>query len=161
MLRPGIVGMRGSMVIRLRQRMAHEHPSSSIKSPPPPSPRALQPQACAKDGNVVDARKMLEDMWTSPDLEGGIPGLRPTTWGYNCAMEACARSGNWEAASDIMRKMRDHGGSSGFSEGRLGERGGGGGWSIGAGGEVLSCSALSSNETFEPPKNFADRSRFE
>ncbi|CAM9846822.1 unnamed protein product, partial [Laminaria digitata] len=77
----------------------------------PPSGRSYSfaLQACAKDGNVVDAKKMLNSMWTSPDLEGGVPGLRPTTWGYNCAMEACARSGNCESASEIMREMRDHG----------------------------------------------------
>ena len=93
---------------------------------------AFQQQACAKDGNVADARKMLNDMWTSPDLEGGVPGLRPTTWGFNCAMEACARSGNWKSASDIMREMRDHGGWRGgvlisciAVEGGGGKRGGG------------------------------------
>ncbi|CAM9110063.1 unnamed protein product [Ectocarpus sp. 6 AP-2014] len=69
---------------------------------------ALQ-QACAKDGNVPDARKMLGWMWTSPDLEGGVKGLRPTTWGYNCAMEACARSGDWGSAVELMDEMRTHG----------------------------------------------------
>eukprot|EP00904_Undaria_pinnatifida_P006921 jgi/Undpi1/3359/HiC_scaffold_15.g06732.m1 len=79
-------------------------------------------QACAKDGNVADARKMLNDMWTSPDLEGGVPGLRPTTWGFNCAMEACldhdaftygaaleacGRVGNWGQAEIVVGQMAE------------------------------------------------------
>ncbi|CAM9344810.1 unnamed protein product, partial [Scytosiphon promiscuus] len=73
----------------------------------PPSGKSYSSalQACAKEGNVADARKMLGWMWTSPDLEGGIKGLRPTTWGYNCAMEACARSGDWESALELMAEM--------------------------------------------------------
>lgn len=53
---------------------------------------------------------MLGRMWTSPDLEGGIKGLRPTTWGYNCAMEACARAGDWASALELMDEMSGHGG---------------------------------------------------
>ncbi|CAN0029240.1 unnamed protein product [Ectocarpus sp. 12 AP-2014] len=77
----------------------------------PPSGKSYSSalQACAKDGNVPDARKMLGWMWTSPDLEGGVKGLRPTTWGYNCAMEACARSGDWGSAVELMDEMRTHG----------------------------------------------------
>ncbi|CAN0459394.1 unnamed protein product, partial [Ectocarpus sp. 12 AP-2014] len=77
----------------------------------PPSGKSYSSalQACAKDGNVPDARKMLGWMWTSPDLEGGVKGLRPTTWGYNCAMEACARSGDWGSAIELMDEMRTHG----------------------------------------------------
>lgn len=48
-------------------------------------------------------------MWTSPDLEGGVPGLRPSTWGYNCAVEACAKAGDWGAAVELMREMEDRG----------------------------------------------------
>ena len=59
---------------------------------------------------MPDARKMLGWMWTSPDLEGGIKGLRPTTWGYNCAMEACARSGDWASALELMSEMTSRGG---------------------------------------------------
>lgn len=70
-------------------------------------------QACAKEGNVPDARKMLGWMWTSPDLEGGVKGLRPTTWGYNCAMEATARSGDWASALELMDEMTGHGGCGG------------------------------------------------
>ncbi|CBJ29291.1 conserved unknown protein [Ectocarpus siliculosus] len=77
----------------------------------PPSGKSYSSalQACAKDGNVPDARKMLGWMWTSPDLEGGVKGLRPTTWGYNCAMEACARSGDWGSAVELMDEMRTRG----------------------------------------------------
>eukprot|EP00903_Cladosiphon_okamuranus_P013139 g12253.t1 len=77
----------------------------------PPSGKSYSSalQACAKEGNVPDARKMLGWMWTSPDLEGGIKGPRPTTWGYNCAMEACARSGDWASAFELMGEMTRHG----------------------------------------------------